>query len=106
MTDMDFSNLGLKCYFWHLYGCGQQQSADVQFSNLGRATNRDNRFSLGKRRSLFSDAILTGTKMDRFIILFLVVVLAIVVVVVGQKPARIGDDGKPLLNRSYIQRPK
>ena len=30
---------------------------------------------------------------------FLLVAI-VVVVVVGQKPARIGDDGKPLLNRS------
>ena len=35
-------------------------------------------------------------------ILILDVVAVIVVVVIGQKPARIGDDGKPLLNRSYI----
>ena len=32
--------------------------ADVQLSNLGRATNRDSHVSLGKRRSLFSYAIL------------------------------------------------
>ena len=31
---------------------------------------------------------------------FLLVAIVVVVVVVGQKPARIGDDGKPLLNRS------
>ena len=31
---------------------------------------------------------------------FPLVAIVVVVVVVGQKPARIGDDGKPLLNRS------
>ena len=32
--------------------------------------------------------------------LLVAIVVVVVVVVVGQKPARIGDDGKPLLNRS------
>ena len=39
--------------------------------------------------------------MDHLLILFL-----FAVVVVGQKPARIGDDGKPLLNRSHHQTSK
>ena len=34
--------------------------------------------------------------------LLVVAVVSVVVIVVGQKPARIGDDGKPLLNRYYI----
>ena len=34
---------------------------------------------------------------------FVVVVFVVVAVVFGQKPARIGKDGKPLLNRSQIR---
>ena len=34
---------------------------------------------------------------------FVVVVFVVVTVVSGQKPARIGKDGKPLLNRSQIR---
>ena len=37
-------------------------TADVQISNLGRGTNRDSCVSLGKRRSLFSHAILSFLK--------------------------------------------
>ena len=49
----------------------------------------------------------TGVGYNKWIMValpsFVVVVFVVVTVVFGQKPARIGKDGKPLLNRSQIR---
>ena len=111
-TDVNFSNLGLKCYSWRLYECGQQM---FSFQIWGGNQQGQSLFTWKAQKSVFTRYtvlfkrarnILLETKMNYFFIPFLVVVVVVTVVVVGQKPARIGDDGKPLLNRSYIQRHK
>ena len=103
---------GLKCYFGRqpVRMCTQQM---FKFQILGggnqlRFTWKAQKFVFTRYTVLFKRArnILLETKMNYFFIPFLVVVVVVTVVVVGQKPARIGDDGKPLLNRSYIQRHK